>query len=118
LPIAADRCGQLATSRVSIPAGDYAPILRTDILNRLASDGPMLVDMKIGQDFFTLGHHAVYQPAGAGTLLHSMCLVGYRGDVAIVLNSMGAAWGNQGYANIRIGTGELLERFPYIVPVV
>lgn len=90
-------------------------------LDKLVSAGPLLVDMYVPTNFADLGPHETYvcDPMPANSLLHTMVLVGYDwpSRTAIVLNSYGVGWGNEGFATIKLGSGGLLERRPFLVQI-
>lgn len=109
MPVAAGVCA--STSLVRISGWEWI-MGRNNILNKLVTDGPMLVTMTVDLSFFNDRDGAVYSlPANPGqTLLHAVLLVGYDVDQgwASVLNSAGADWGVGGFGRVAIGSGGLI----------
>lgn len=82
------------------------------VLATIAADGPVLADMFIEDSFLSLRSNKIYQlPAGRPSVLHSVVIVGYDRPAGWVLvqNSFGAGWGDDGFGQVAIGSGDLLS---------
>jgi Papain family cysteine protease len=89
-------------------------------LDLMASDGPLLVEVWLPDDFDTLRAHEVYRIAGAENLvLHSMMLVGYdwNAQTITMLGSNGTQWGNAGYVTMDMTEARFFGRWPFAVKV-
>lgn len=113
-PLSAAECRALADDRIGISGYGWVPP-GTPMLNALVTHGPMLVEMNVPPDFPLLGAHDLYATDvdQATAKRHSMLLIGYDypSRTAVLLNSMGRAWGNYGLLHVRFGTGGVLDHF-------
>lgn len=108
LPVRASTCG--SPNRVRIAGWEWIQG-RNGILNDLVANGPLVVSMFVGDDFFEFEGSGIYQLAAGPSLLHAVLLVGYDvdGGWALVQNSGGADWGVGGVGKVRIGSGGLID---------
>lgn len=90
-------------------------------LDALTRIGPLIVDMYVPREFADLSRHDVFVCPALPPLstLHTMVLMGYDwpNRTATVLNSSGSSWGNDGFATVKFGSGQLLERKPFAVRI-
>ncbi|WP_439568203.1 C1 family peptidase [Sphingopyxis sp.] len=113
-PLSVQQCQILGQDRIGVSGfGWVAP--GTPMLNSLVRHGPMVVEMNVPPDFPDIRRHDIYSaPVDPGTAKrHSMLLVGYDypARTAVLLNSMGQGWGNDGFLRVRFGTGGVLDHF-------
>lgn len=90
------------------------------VADRMATHGPLLLEIFVPKTFFSLGKHEVFDfdPEQA-TELHSLLMIAYDwpGKTVTVLNSQGNAFGNAGFANLSLGAAQLDRRNPFEVQV-
>ncbi len=89
-------------------------------LERLVSEGPLLVGVYMPEDFDTIRAHDVYRIVDPKKLvLHSMMLVGYDWirQTITMLGSNGAQWGNGGYVTMDMSEADFFGRWPFAVTV-
>jgi C1A family cysteine protease len=114
-PFAAAACS--ATPAAGHISG-FEPISgSSDAKTRLVSDGPIVADLYIWQDFldYTINRAPTYVPdmTRPGPYLHSVCVVGFDARGWIVKNSYGPDWGDgSGFANIAYGFCALIGAPP------